>query len=171
MASRRQIAANSTNARLSTGPQSQEGKIRSSQNAITHGLSAKTSLLANENPEDFLKVRESVIDELKPESALELEFVERITSTLWRLRRIPEFEVAVLSSIEATANEYAVRRSHHLVSGDAVEIFLHKDLTGKLGRYETTLQRQLMTLLKELRDMQGRRRDATKDQEALPAPE
>lgn len=38
MASERQVAANRTNAKRSTGPQTEEGKRRSSRNALSHGL-------------------------------------------------------------------------------------------------------------------------------------
>jgi hypothetical protein len=39
MASERQIAANRANAKLSTGPKSAAGKLRSNRNALKHGLS------------------------------------------------------------------------------------------------------------------------------------
>jgi hypothetical protein len=40
MASERQIAANRANAKRSTGPKTAAGKLRSSRNALKHGLSA-----------------------------------------------------------------------------------------------------------------------------------
>lgn len=43
--------------------------------------------------------------------------------------------------------------------GQALEALLSKDLTGKLGRYEMGLQRQLAMTLKELRALAGRRSD------------
>ena len=40
MASERQIAANRENAKRSTGPRTEAGKLRSSRNAFKHGLSS-----------------------------------------------------------------------------------------------------------------------------------
>jgi hypothetical protein len=49
----KQIEANRRNARRSTGPTSQEGKLRSRQNAVRHGLTAETVIGALENNEDY----------------------------------------------------------------------------------------------------------------------
>jgi hypothetical protein len=99
MATERQIAANHLNARHSTGSGTAEGKSQSSRNTVTHGLTARNTLLTDESFEDFQKMRESVLEELNPESPLELEFVERIVSILGRMRRIPAFEAALVAWI------------------------------------------------------------------------
>ena len=52
MTSARQIEANRANALSSTGPKSDPGKQRASQNAIRHGLTAETVILPLENPDD-----------------------------------------------------------------------------------------------------------------------
>ena len=44
MTSLRQIESNRRNAQRSTGPKTQSGKARSSQNAVRHGLTAETAL-------------------------------------------------------------------------------------------------------------------------------
>lgn len=186
MASEYQIAANRFNARSSKGPKTAEGKALSSRNAMTHGLSAADGLLAGERPEDFFEMRTRVIDELAPESPVENELADRIVSILWRLRRIPAFEVAILAWVQARersqssytlgnpllagdptaplANDY---KGNRLVLGRSLDAFLAKGLAGKLGRYETTLQRQLSALLTELRKMKALRKEAGRSRDGL----
>lgn len=186
MVSDRQITANRLNARFSTGPKTVEGKAQSSRNAVTHGLTAYSGLLGAESPKEFFEMRESVLDELVPEGAIESELADRIISILWRLRRIPAFEAAVLAWVQArerSQSTYSVGNPRlagdptaplatdykdiQLVLGRSLDAFLTKDLGGKLGRYETTLQRQLSALLSELRKMQARRQEAAQSRDRL----
>jgi len=152
MATERQIAANRLNARLSKGHRTAEGKRQSSGNALTHGLMAKTNLIAGENPDELPDMRERLFEELIPKSALELELVNRIVGIVWRLRRVPAFEAALLVWIEARERTQSTHilnsprlpgdpgspsahesGKNQLVLGRSIEAFLKKDLSGKLG--------------------------------------
>jgi hypothetical protein len=53
MSSFRQIEANRRNARLSTGPVTEDGRRKSQQNALRHGLTAETVIDALEDAEDY----------------------------------------------------------------------------------------------------------------------
>ena len=53
MTSLRQIESNRRNALRSTGPKTETGKQRSSQNAVRHGLTAETVIEPLEDPEDY----------------------------------------------------------------------------------------------------------------------
>jgi hypothetical protein len=53
MSSQARQTANVSNARLSTGPSTPEGKARSSQNARKHGLTAAQFVIAAEDREAF----------------------------------------------------------------------------------------------------------------------
>jgi hypothetical protein len=57
MTSARQLEANRANARMSTGPRTRQGKIRSAQNARRHGLSVLVppSLLVSANAETLAR--------------------------------------------------------------------------------------------------------------------
>jgi hypothetical protein len=65
---------------LSHGPRTNEGKAKSSQNALKHGLSARHALLAGEDPNEYRRLRQGLIAEFSPQSALESELVERVAS-------------------------------------------------------------------------------------------
>ena len=97
MTSDRQINANRANAIKSTGPRSQGGKARSRLNSWKHGLSAKMLIIVGENARDFDQLRAALMDEHDPQSVLECEMVERLAGILWRLRRVPLFEAAILN--------------------------------------------------------------------------
>ena len=101
MASDKQLEANRANARNSTGPSSPEGKGRSRLNSRKHGLTAKTLIIVGENADDFDKLRAELMDDHDPQSALECELVERLAGILWRLRRVPFFEAAILDARQA----------------------------------------------------------------------
>jgi len=56
MLSQRQVDANRRNAQLSTGPRTPEGRAAVDLNALRDGLTAQTTVLPNENPEEFQEV-------------------------------------------------------------------------------------------------------------------
>ena len=96
MTSARQIEANRRNALASTGPKTEEGKQRASQNAVRHGLTAETVIVALEDPDDYKAFELSVTADYEAETAVERELVLRLASLLWRLRRATSIETALL---------------------------------------------------------------------------
>ena len=94
MASKKQIEANRTNALKGTGPRTAEGKARSSRNALTHGLTAQEIVIPGAAYRSF---GQQLIDDLQPKGSCELELIERLAATYWRLRRIPRFEAALMA--------------------------------------------------------------------------
>ena len=95
MTSLKQIEANRRNALKSTGPRSEEGKQRSSRNALRHGLTAETVIEPLEDPEDYKLFEEAIAAEYDGESAVERELVLRLASLLWRLRRASSIETTL----------------------------------------------------------------------------
>src|SRR5438094_4069315 len=90
-----QIEANLRNARRSTGPITAEGKLRSRQNAVRHGLTAETVIGTLEDAEDYKAFEAAITADYDAQSAVERELVLRLASVLWRLRRATTMETGL----------------------------------------------------------------------------
>src|SRR5438128_3515641 len=95
MTSFKQVEANRRNARRSTGPNTEEGKLRSRRNAVRHGLTAETVIGQLEDAEDYKAFEAAVIADYDAQSAVERELVLRLASLLWRLRRATKMETGL----------------------------------------------------------------------------
>ena len=95
MSSLRQIEANRRNARLSTGPITEEGKTKSRRNALRHGLTAETVIDTLEDADDYAAFEMAVTADYDAQSAVERELVLRLASLLWRLRRVTAIEAGL----------------------------------------------------------------------------
>ena len=87
-----QIAANRRNASKSTGPRTEEGKRRSRQNAVRHGLTAETVIVGLENRRSYAQFEQAIIADYEPITAIEYQLIIRLSSLLWRLRRAVAIE-------------------------------------------------------------------------------
>jgi hypothetical protein len=113
MTSFRQIAANRRNARLSTGPVTEEGKRKSRQNAVRHGLTAETVIDVLENAEDYATFEMAVTADYDAQSAVERELVLRLASLLWRLRRATAIESGLFKIQAKHLLQFRRRRESH----------------------------------------------------------
>jgi hypothetical protein len=182
MSSQKQLEANRLNAQHSTGPKSEQGKKRASQNSLKHGL-CTTALLPTENELAYDTFSQEMRDDLRPKSPLESMLVERITQLTWRLRRVSAAECEIFNQLDdqrqskatqAHEAEYRYREnlkikppppiipplssSEHL----ALSFMNQDDKTNpfhRLKRYESHLQRSLLLCTKELRTLQKYRED------------
>ena len=107
----RQIEANRRNALRSTGPTTEDGKRRSRQNAVRHGLSAETVVEIVEDIDDYRGFEAAIIADYDARTAVERELVLRLASLLWRLRRATMIETELL---RIQAEVLRDRRSSHL---------------------------------------------------------
>ena len=99
MASAAQVVANIENASHSTGPRTEEGKARSSQNAIKHGLTSnKCLLLPDEDEEEFRRFESELKHTYMPLNHVEAELVDDIISIQWRRKRAAALETRILSA-------------------------------------------------------------------------
>lgn len=149
MTSQKQIDANRRNAEHSTGPRTDEGKARSSQNAFSHGVLSENAISEYEDREVYQALLDRLIDELDAQTALEIVFVERLANLFWRERRLSEAEEKYLSQKFGSAREMSMITimDRYLPLADQ---FL-------IGRYQSMLGRQVRDTLRDLREEQERR--------------
>ena len=85
--------ASRRNGAKSRGPKTPEGKARSAQNALKHGLRAqKHMVLPSENAAEFAELEAALMDELAPEGALQSALAQRVVAAVWRLSRAERLE-------------------------------------------------------------------------------
>ena len=133
MASQAQIDANRVNAQHSTGPRTEDGKARSSRNALKHGLNAKEFFVPDDEQQEFAELGDSLAEELHLQTALEQNLFSHILHAAWTLHRVRRME----SEILATSPD-------PLTGDDARRLEL-------LARYHTRAERSYHRNLNELR--------------------
>jgi hypothetical protein len=94
---------NRANARHSTGPTSQQGKRIASLNSLRTGLTAKSLVLPNENPEDVQAGINAWHQSCQPQGHVEEELVDQMALASQRLQRIVRAENAILAEQIANA--------------------------------------------------------------------
>jgi len=70
------------------GPRTEEGKKRSSLNAIKFGIFAKVALLTGETKEQFDQLYEGLLEEFKPQTTSEVLLIRRMAENQWRAGRV-----------------------------------------------------------------------------------
>jgi len=99
-----QLTANQANSQLSTGPRTEEGKARSSQNSLKHGVFAKTIVLPGESQEEFDALLAGLRKDHKPEGETESNLVRGLAEIQWRLDRLRRYEAAATDEALETGN-------------------------------------------------------------------
>ena len=140
MASAAQITANQANAQHSTGPNTDEGKARVSQNALRHGLTARHLVIRDDEQEEFAALQNALSEELAPQGAMEAIVFQELLHAAWNLQRL--------------------RRIEAEVSRGAIEDFSDPATTtvlDRLTRYQARALRARQKALQELRVLQTNR--------------
>ena len=139
---------NRANAAHSTGPRTDAGKQRSSQNALRHGLTAATVVLPSEDQAQYEAHRLQFFDEYQPATPTETQLVQELIDTSWRLNRIPLLEASLIAPAENPPNEQA------RIDFDIVDA--HRLIAG-INLQGARLSRQFQKAVQTLRDIQESR--------------
>nr|WP_298898236.1 hypothetical protein [uncultured Altererythrobacter sp.] len=148
MATRKQIAANRRNAKKSSGPTSAAGKAASSRNSLKHGVLSQRAVADHEDRQAYESLLRQLIDEYRPETALECTLVERLSILIWREKRLAETEAELFKHRHKNAQELAF--------ADFLKALPLSD-QHLIGRYQGMIGRQIRDMLKNLREEQDLR--------------
>ena len=173
MTTDKQLRANRKNAKKSTGPNTPEGKARSSKNALKHGLLARDAVLPGEDPADFDRQLTALEDWALPRNPLEHEICRQIVDAQWRMQRLSRIETAIITvdindvlrgdRVKGAAAPEPGREGDNKLLGRAMLIGGAQSLV-QLSRYDAHLTRRFYRSVKLLTEI---RRDQRKARAAL----
>ena len=157
-----QLAANQANAQLSCGPKSEEGKAKSSLNAVKTGLTGQTVLLPTDDAPAYQRHLHAYENDFRPVGARECDLVQSIADTAWRLKRIPGLEAAIFAQGHI---EFADSFNDHTpeLRPGMIELQTYMKYEKQLRNLqlqESRLARRREKELAELRQLQQERRSA-----------
>ena len=157
----RQSESSRSNGALSNGPKTEEGKARSSQNSLKHGLNSdKILVLHTEKQEDYDALRAAYVKRFAPHDEVELELVDEMVGARWRLRRIRAIETETMEMRMEDQDEYIRKRGENPTDSRR-QAMAFKSLSdtsqslNMLSRYETRLQRTYDRALENLKKLRA----------------
>jgi hypothetical protein len=129
--------ANAANAKLSTGPATPEGKARSSQNALLHGLTAQSLIVREDQRPQFDELHSALLQQIDPQGALENFTFRQLVHAAWNLERFRNLEADLMvNGLDPILDESAAKT------------------LDRLQRYAARAERSYYKALKELRTLQ-----------------
>ena len=168
MSTAARIEANRQNSQSSTGPRTEEGKQKSSLNAVRHGLTGQTLLFATEAERDaYAQFTEDFLKELSPVGAHETQLAHSIMNARWRTNQIASLESAMYTlGIQASLAQFPNETPENAATlAHALTFELKRKDLDRLRRYESSLNRQINTDMRSLTALQAARKAAEAQQE------
>jgi hypothetical protein len=161
MPSPAQYAANKLNALLSHGPTSPQGRIRSSVNALRHGLTARVVVLPTEDMNAYKAFSKEIADSLDPQTPVERQFAQTVADNQWRINRIRSIEDGMLGMghWESAGNIDTDHVEIHAVMTSARAFRDRSQDFVNLSIYEQRLHRTMKESLRQLKELQTERRE------------
>lgn len=146
----------------STGPRTEEGKKRSSLNAMRHGLTSQIVVLPTEDMDAYLAHSRRFESDFAPQGAVETHLAQTLADAAWRLARVRSLEHSLLA-LGFTAKSGRIVTEHpevHAALATADGLRLHNRELANLSIHELRLTRQFDKTLAQLRQLQAERKAA-----------
>jgi hypothetical protein len=156
MSTPHRIKINRANAQHSTGPQSQEGKERSSLNALRHGLTGQIVVMPTEDLQAYQAHLKSFTADYHPKGATEAHLVQALADASWRLNRVAALETNVLTLGIATARSPITDAPPQVQDALSIAAALESQskALSNLSMHSQRLSRQFERTVTQLRELQ-----------------
>lgn len=115
--SSRKVRANRKNAVRSTGPRTPNGRARASLNSLRHGILSEKALLPGEDADALIELAARLHAEFAPQGVMEEHLIQRLESSIWRLRRVSRAEAEVFAWHRNRSAENDAREEVRLLEG------------------------------------------------------
>jgi hypothetical protein len=171
MSSQTKIDSARANGAKSRGPKTEEGRKKSSRNAVKHGLYSASVVLSTEPRKQYNEMLDAYLLQFQPEGPVELDLVEEMVAAKWRQRRLRAIETQLLEDemdyvekrFRERGEEYnkltLLSRSYKNQAQSALALLI---------RHEARLERAYSRALKNLLELQRLRKPAsTGDQQKV----
>jgi hypothetical protein len=154
-----QYAANRLNAIKSSGPTTPKGRVRSSLNALRHGLTARVVVLPSEDMAAYHAFSKEIVDSLDPQTPMERQFAQTVADNQWRINRIRSIEDGMLGDAHfGKAGDFDAEHADiHSTLTSSRAFRAHSQEFVNLSIYEQRLQRSLKEALRLLDELQTKR--------------
>ena len=160
--SEQQLAANRANAQHSTGPNTTDGKKRSSQNALRHGITAQTTIMTEEDRIKHDEFCANMMADLAPVGSIETFLASSVAEEAWRLNhaRAQCGNIVAIGHFDGTADIYgaADHPEVHTAITAARTVRDHAKTLELISLYETRIRRSFEKYLEKLETLQAERR-------------
>src|ERR1022692_2139760 len=147
-----------------TSGRTQEGKARSSMNALRHGLTARVVVLPTEDMDAYQAFSKEIVDSLDAQTPVERQFAQTVADNQWRINRIRSIEDGMLGMghFEAAGNFDCPTSEIHSAMTAARAFRDDSKSFVNLSIYEQRLHRSMKESLRQLRELQTERRERQK---------
>jgi hypothetical protein len=161
MTSQKQIEANRANALKSTGPKSTEGKKVSSQNARSHGVTAKTTVMTEEDRIKYDAFCSNMMTDLAPVGPMETFLANSVAEEAWRLdyTRAHCNNIIAIGHFDGTGDAFdADHAETNTAITAAATVREHAKTLELLSLYEQRIHRSFKNHFDQLRQLQAERK-------------
>jgi hypothetical protein len=152
---------NRENAQHSTGPKTEEGKRKSSLNALRHGLTGQIVVMPSEDIEAYQHHVKSFTERYQPKTTVESNLAQFLADTAWRLHRIAALETNLLSLGVTRPTAFIADAPQQIEDALAIAAALESQsrTLSSFSLYSQRLSRQFEKTETQLRALQQIRRE------------